>query len=87
MSDLADYLATLRRPRTLVGAARRVATAPPLKSPMLVEEEAQLDAERRAGSAAYSPQRHVRVLGALIARARTEAQAKASGSAALRRAT
>ena len=70
--------------------------APPAPSkalPMLLEREAELDAQRLDRAATYSAARHIEVLIALMGEMRLSAaiedadQAKASGSEALRRAT
>lgn len=50
----------------------------------LMRSERQCESLRRAGSPAYRPGRHVRILAALLAET---SQTKASGSEALRRAT
>ena len=54
--------------------------------PKLIEAEARCEQDRRDGSAAYRPTRHVQILAALLAETRM-AQENASGSAALRSAT
>lgn len=88
MTDDIHALATLKRPRLLVRAARlgvehyrrghlrSVLGCLTLPDPskalaFLVEIEARLDADRNAGAATYSPQRHVAVLIALMAEARS----------------
>lgn len=86
MSDFCNYLASLRRPRLLMRAARfglgdyrrerdlrrlvRCGPSPQETVPMLLSEEARLEATRLAGDAAYSVARHIEVLIALLAEVR-----------------
>lgn len=88
MTDLIATLATLKRPRLLINAARlgvqdyrRDAHLPrqlgvpnPPRSAdaleQLIEIELELDADRRARTAGYSPARHVEILIAMMAEAR-----------------
>lgn len=88
MTDVTALLATLRRPRLLIRAARfgladynrdrdlkRLMRLPATPHPRaavdrLISAEAELEACRRSGGAAYSPARHVEVLIALMAEAR-----------------
>ncbi|WP_227285962.1 DUF6477 family protein [Boseongicola sp. H5] len=77
MSDITATLATLRRPKLLVRAARFGAAAlarRPAKPDALaargltrlLEEEDALNQARVTGQAGYSPTRHVEVLTALL---------------------
>ena len=76
-----------RRNRDLPGAVPGLLTMPQEQIlPKLVAVEEQCEIARRAKSAAYRPGRHVQVLAALLAET-VAAQAKASGSDALRSAT
>lgn len=73
-----------RRTRDLPGAVPGLLARPEgdiLR--VLAATEARCEADRQAQSAAYRPARHVQVLAALLAETR-DAQANASGSAALR---
>ena len=73
-----------RRERDLPGAIPGLlAQENPQILPRLAEAEAQCERDRRAKSAAYRPGRHVQILAALLAET-VAAQAKASGSEALR---
>lgn len=85
MTDCRTLLATLRRPRLLMRAARfglgeyrrerdlrrHVASAasPEDKVTTLMSVEAKLEATRLAGEAGYSVARHIEVLIALLAEA------------------
>lgn len=85
MSDVWTLLATLRRPRLLMRAARfglaeyhrdrdlrrlvRSVGSPEETVPRLIEAEAQLEATRQQGDARYSAARHIEVLIALLAEA------------------
>lgn len=87
MTDLASVLTALRRPKLLIRAARagvvdyrrdrdlkrllRARTAPAEAIDTLLDEENRLEATRAAGEATYSIQRHVAVLTAILAEART----------------
>lgn len=76
-----------RRDRDLPGAVPGLlAQTQEMILPRLAAAEAQCELDRRAKSAAYRPARHVQVLAALLAET-VAAQAKASGSEALRSAT
>jgi len=82
-----DRLATLRRPRLLVLAARKGLPYYKRKRDLkvilgaratggnllarLIAEEAELNHLRRSGDSAYSPAAHISVLTALIAEARS----------------
>jgi len=82
MSDLETRLACLKRPKMLVGAARRglqfyrrdrdlpriVKSTPNTSSALLAREE-ELEITRTAGRAGYSAAHHVAVLTALLAEA------------------
>jgi len=79
MTDLHDMLATLRRPRLLIRAARcgqgDYNRARDLKRLMRLAqtpapEEATLEAHRRRGGAQYSLARHIELLIAMMAEAR-----------------
>lgn len=64
---LDDY----RRERDLRRLMRTAVTPAPRHAlAWLIEEEAGLEASRRAGAAAYAPARHVEILIALMAEAR-----------------
>ncbi|NNU80528.1 hypothetical protein HMH01_08750 [Halovulum dunhuangense] len=85
MPSLSDTLATLNRPRMLVGAARkglafyhrdrdlprivRDAAIGRDAASRLIEREARLETTRRTNDATYSVADHVAVLTALIAEA------------------
>lgn len=78
MTDLTTHLAGLRRPGLLVRAAtmacetgdahRRAKRRPVTK---LLAEEEMLDAARMGGGVGYSPTRHVQVMSAILAVARS----------------
>ncbi|MFN3577134.1 MAG: DUF6477 family protein [Tabrizicola sp.] len=86
MTDCRSLLASLRRPRLLMRAARfglgdyrrerdlrRLvdhAASPEETVTSLMSVEARLEATRQAGDAAYSVARHIEVLIALLAEAR-----------------
>jgi len=88
MTDVSTLLASLRRPRLLIRAARigladynrerdlkrlmrlPAAPGPKLALDRLIGEEAEMEARRKTGGAAYSPARHVEILIALMAEAR-----------------
>jgi hypothetical protein len=86
MSDPCLSLATLRRPRLLMRAARfglgdyrrerdlrrllRSPEPPEHSLPQLMQVEERLEATRLAGDASYSVARHIDVLIALLAEAR-----------------
>ncbi|MHA3914293.1 DUF6477 family protein [Halovulum sp. GXIMD14793] len=85
MSDIKHALTALRRPKTLVRAARIGAgnyrrerdltyalrrKAAGAMVETLIEVEERLEANRQQGESTYSIQRHVGVLAALIAEAR-----------------
>lgn len=86
MTDCRTMLATLRRPRLLMRAARfglaeyrrdrdlrryvGPAASPEDAVASLMSVEARLEATRLAGDAAYSVARHIEVLIALLAEAR-----------------
>lgn len=86
MSEFCKTLASLRRPRLLMRAARfgledyrrdrdlrrliKGAGSPEDTVPSLLTVEEQLEATRRAGDASYSIARHIEVLIALLAEAR-----------------
>jgi hypothetical protein len=86
MSDFCKAIATLRRPRLLVRAARlglgdyrrerdlrRLigdTAAPEAALPRLMDEEERLDQSRRRGDATYPVTRHIEVLIALMAELR-----------------
>ena len=73
-----------RRERDLLGAVPGLLTGSPARIlPSLIAAEQKCESDRRAKSAAYRPARHVQILSALLAES-AGAQAKASGSAALR---
>lgn len=85
MTDCRSLLATLRRPRLLMRAARfglgdyrrerdlrryvDHAASPEETVSSLMSVEARLEATRQAGDAAYSVARHIEVLIALLAEA------------------
>ena len=85
MTDCRSLLATLRRPRLLMRAARfglgdyrrerdlrryvDRAASPEETVSSLMTVEARLEATRQAGDAAYSVARHIEVLIALLAEA------------------
>lgn len=85
MTDCRTLLATLRRPRLLMRAARfglgeyrrerdlrryvASAASPEDTVSSLISVEAQLEATRVAGEASYSVARHIEVLIALLAEA------------------
>jgi hypothetical protein len=85
MSDLRDLLATLRRPRLLMHAARfglgdyrrerdlrRLVMGDPSPEqtlPRLIEVERHLEDTRLSGDVSYSVARHIDVLIALLAEA------------------
>ncbi|MGL4236039.1 DUF6477 family protein [Tabrizicola sp.] len=91
MTDCRTLLATLRRPRLLMRAARyglgeyrrerdlrrfvQAAASPEDNVFSLISVEAKLEATRIAGDAAYSVARHIEVLIALLAEARLLRQA------------
>lgn len=78
MTDLTTHLSTMRRPGLLVRAAtmacdtgdahRRAKRRPVSK---LLAEEEMLNAARMGGGMGYSPTRHVQVMSAILAAART----------------
>lgn len=88
MTDLANFISALRRPRLLIRAARfgqsdysrsrdlkRLTRISPPPGPeralaALIDAEAQLEEQRRAGEAGYSLIRHVDLLIAMMAEAR-----------------
>jgi Family of unknown function (DUF6477) len=86
MSDIRTLLATLRRPRLLMHAARfglgdyrrerdlrrlvKSIASPEVSVPRLIEVERHLEDTRLAGDASYSVARHIEVLIALLAEAR-----------------
>ena len=88
MTDVSALLASLRRPRLLIRAARfgladynrerdlkrlmRLPAAPTPRAAVdrLISAEAEMEACRTTGAAAYSPARHVEILIALMAEAR-----------------
>ncbi|MEM9707313.1 MAG: DUF6477 family protein [Pseudomonadota bacterium] len=87
MQNIHDRLATLRRPRLLISAARfalsdynrtrelkRIFKAVPQGDgralALLIDEEAHIEATRKAGDAAYSVARHVELLTAMMGEAR-----------------
>ncbi|MCJ8139257.1 DUF6477 family protein [Falsirhodobacter halotolerans] len=87
MTDFRAILATLRRPRLLIRAARlgmedyrrdrdlgRLTDCPTPESalPRLLEQEDLLERTRLSGDAAYSVTRHVEVMIALMAEARMQ---------------
>lgn len=87
-------LAEYDRDRALRRLFHTLAPPPPARAlPMLLEREAEIDAQRKEGAATYSAARHIEVLVALMGEMRLTSaleetdQAKASGSEALRRAT
>lgn len=83
MSDFCKSLATLRRPRLLLRAARfglgdyrrdrdlrrlvKCGHSPEETVPSLIVTEEQLEATRLSGDASYSVARHIEVLIALLA--------------------
>lgn len=81
MTEISLDLSSVSRPRVLVQAARfaaavtlrRAARRPSSEQPKplakLIADEAELDAARRSGDAAYSPTKHVELLTALLAEA------------------
>ena len=85
MSDFCKSLATLRRPRLLMRAARfglgdyrrdrdlrrlvRCGHSPEETVPSLMSAEEELEATRQSGDASYSVARHIDVLIALLAEA------------------
>jgi Family of unknown function (DUF6477) len=85
MSDFRMMLASLRRPRLLMHAARfglgdyrrdrdlrrlvRVPASPEQTLPQLIEVEREIEDTRIAGDASYSVARHIDVLIALLAEA------------------
>ncbi len=78
MTDLTTHLSTMRRPGLLVraatmasdtGDAHRRAKRRPV-SRLLAEEE-MLNAARMGGGMGYSPTRHVQVMSAILAAARS----------------
>jgi Family of unknown function (DUF6477) len=85
MTDCRTLLATLRRPRLLMRAARfglgdyrrerdlrrygMGAASPEATVSSLITVEARLEATRQAGDATYSVARHIEVLIALLAEA------------------
>lgn len=85
MTDCRTLLATLRRPRLLMRAARfglgeyrrerdlrryiTGATTPENAVSSLISVEAKLEATRQAGDVSYSVARHIEVLIALLAEA------------------
>ncbi|MEM8789463.1 MAG: DUF6477 family protein [Pseudomonadota bacterium] len=90
MSDLHAALSALKRPRLLVGAARKGllfyrrdrdlkaalrGSAPGPVADRLLETEARLEEIRQAGTAGYSVSDHIAVLTALIAEAATARRA------------
>ncbi|MEM9754641.1 MAG: DUF6477 family protein [Pseudomonadota bacterium] len=85
MPSFAARLAALSRPPMLVRAARVAAalerkrgqrlSASARDRERLIDEEAALDAARRAGDTAYSPSRHVQLLARLLAAASQEPRA------------
>ncbi|PYE86149.1 DUF6477 family protein [Pseudoroseicyclus aestuarii] len=97
MHDIQTRIADLRRPPLLVQAAcfglgaydrerhlpRLLAgpMAPALAAPRLLEEEAEAERMRRAGSQAYSLRQHVALLTALLGEAR-EIRERNAGEAA-----
>jgi hypothetical protein len=86
MTDFSTLLANLRRPRLLIRAAScglvdyrrdrdlkrllRTNPSPEVAVPHLLEEEARLEAIRRAGEVGYCVARHIEVLIALMAEVR-----------------
>ena len=86
MSDFCNKLASLRRPRLLMRAARfglgdyrrdrdlrrlvQCGPSPEETVPSLMSAEERLEETRLAGDAAYSVARHIEVLIALLAEAR-----------------
>lgn len=82
------------RPRDLRRLLRRTVTPPPGRALLaLLDQEAALDALRKAGDVTYSPARHIDLLIAIMGEAQhlprpaPAPQVKASGISALRRAT
>lgn len=87
MTDLATVLNALRRPKLLIRAARagvidyrrdrdlkrilRQRIAPSEAIGTLLDEENRLEETRASGEATYSIQRHVAVLTAILAEARS----------------
>lgn len=85
MSDVRTLLATLRRPRLLMHAARfglteyrrerdlrrlvQTVASPEETVPRLIHAEERLEATRVEGDASYSAARHIEVLIALLAEA------------------
>jgi len=93
MTDALSLIASLRRPRLMIRAARLGCTeyrrdrdlkrllgatpTPDRALPALLDAEAVAEATRQTGDAAYSIARHVELLIALIAEARLATRALA----------
>lgn len=93
MTDVLSLIASLRRPRLMIRAARLgcseyrrdrdlkrllgATPAPDRALPALLDAEAVAEATRQTGDAAYSIARHVELLIALIAEARLATRALA----------
>lgn len=87
MSEPCNLLSEMRRPAMLIRAARfglvdyrrerdlrrliKSEPSPERAVPRLIEVEERMEATRRAGDAGYSVNRHIDVLIALLAEART----------------
>lgn len=93
MSNTQNTLAALRRPKTLVRAARIGASAYKRERDLayavrrkgrenmvatLIEVEERLESNRKLGESTYSAQRHISILSALIAESQLAGGAQAA---------